>query len=147
MEVVHALWDRSPPGSLVLWAETSKWPAASPGPRARARKHKSRRPRKHPFSLPKADLVELVSRLSRMVDGIPSSGDRSGLVLLPTTGDGVPVPSPGLVVEERTEGPPAGLAPWRVETAHLDPRGSMDLLIGLPVEPPRGVSYGSTVRF
>lgn len=147
MEVVHALWDGSSPVPLVLWAETSKWSAASLGHRALARQHKSRNPRRHPYSLPQADLVELSSGLSRVVDGIPGSEDRSDLVLLPTTGDGVPVPSPELVGAERPEGPPEGLTPWRVETARLEPSGSMDLLLGLPVEPPKGVAYGSTLRF
>jgi len=68
-------------------------------------------------------------------------------VLLPSTGT-TPLPSPQLVLEDGPCGrDDIALSPWDIRTLSLGPASALDFLISLPGTPPRGVAFGSSLRF
>ncbi|MCL0069766.1 DEAD/DEAH box helicase [Dehalococcoidia bacterium] len=140
MIVLHALWDNAAAGKLHLWAESSTPPPGTP----RGRGRESKKPRRHSFALAIDPLREAIGNLSSIGDG---AGPTVLPVLLPSTRRG-PIPSPELIREEGIEDKgKIVLTPWDVDTLPLDPGDALDFLVSLPGEHPRGVAFGSSLRF
>ena len=139
MIVLHALWDTT---DLHLWAESSALATSV----SRGRGRRTRRPRPHPFSLGNDALREALSDLC----GESVTPDRSRAlttVLLPSTRT-APLSSPQLILEDGAEDrDDIALSQWDVRTLALGPAAALDFLIALPITPPRGVTFGSSLRF
>jgi hypothetical protein len=65
-----------------------------------------------------------------------------------------PLPSPELILDEEPGDQKVGAAgqsprllPWEMATLALNPGLALDLLVSLPNRPPRGVAFGSSLRF
>ena len=142
MIVLHAIWDPYS-GALHIWAESSDLPLEAP--KRRGRPPKRPKPRPHPFALDSSSLGEALGGLAG--NSMVASA-RSGMLTLrlPSSSKG-PLPSPQLILEERPDERPTGLAPWQVTTLALDPQATLDLLLDLPQRPPPGAAVGDSLRF
>lgn len=128
MIVLHALWNKEA-GKLHLWAESS----------LEVPQRKQRKELPHPFAL-NHHLLLSVDNLS----DLESASLGSMRILLPSTSRG-PVPSPELLTERNEE--KMTLRWWDVPTVILEPYAALDFLLSLPVHPPSGVRFGSSLQF
>jgi len=155
MQVLHAAWDKN---KLYLWAESSTLPLSAPG--HRGRKPKKSKHRAHPFALAGDELrgvIRSICEQTLLKQTVPKSAklfDQTFLkfetktFLLPSTYKG-PLPSPWLIREEDYSAEKAtGLASWDIGTLTFDePYLAFYFLLGLPEQPPRGIAFGSSLRF
>jgi len=74
------------------------------------------------------------------------SGIETRTFRLPATKKG-PLPSPWLVRDDVVLEQPSGLFPWYTETLTFDPYPALNLLLDLPVHPPHGIAFGSSLQF
>jgi hypothetical protein len=143
MQVLHTTWDKD---RLYLWAESSTLPLSAPGHRGRqpeAKKHKSRA---HPFALARDELSEVIKSILEHLIYEKIEFEKKTF-LLPSTQKG-PLPSPWLIREEDYSAEKAtALAGWEIEALTFDPYLAFDFLLGLPEQPPRGLAFGSSLRF
>lgn len=137
MLVLHALWDTA---RFNLWAESSVLPLTVPS--SRGRQPTKSKPRPHPFSVPDKMLSEELADIF----GQASSGIKTRTFRLPSTKRG-PIPSPWLVRDDIVLEQPSGLFPWYTETLTFDPYAALNLLLDLPVHPPHGIAFGSSLQF
>jgi SNF2 family DNA or RNA helicase len=142
--VLHANWDNLVPGKLHLWAESS----SPTGTTARRRgKQTGEQPfQQHLFALPHDPLREAISELvgSLLSKSVSSSRLR---LSLPSTAT-APQSSPELILEkEPTDLKATGFTLWEVATLTLEPGNALDFLLALPNDAPRGLAYGSSLRF
>lgn len=139
MIVLHGLWEK---GELHLWAESS-----DPAPVAnRGRSRRAKELRHHPFALGDDALLQSLGNLSERAI---TEGAVSALktVLLPSTRT-APLPSPELVMGNGTCGrDEIVLSPWDIRTLALGAASALDFLIALPSTAPRGIAFGSSLRF
>jgi len=144
MIVIHSVWDNIPTGRLHIWAESSELPMEAA--RRRGRPSKKPKPQAHPFTVPARSLIDIMDGLARGVTW-ECAGHGTITIDLPSTNRG-PRHSPDLIVQEPV-GPvrSTGLAPWQIESVSLDPDLALELLLSLPENPPRGIAFGSSVRF
>ena len=142
MIVLHALWDNIASGELHLWAESSTLPADTPKIRGR----QSRKSLRHPFALAIDPLREAVDSLSGSLIG-ESATSAVLPILLPSIRKG-PLPSPGLIREERIEDTDEiTLTPWDIDTLALYPDDALDFMVSLPSQSPHGFAFGSSLCF
>jgi len=78
--------------------------------------------------------------------GQTPSGIETRIFRLPATKKG-PLPSPWLVRKDRVLEEPSGLFPWYIDTLAFDPYAAFNLLLDLPVHPPHGIVFGSSLKF
>jgi SNF2 family DNA or RNA helicase len=135
MLVLHGIWDRS---CFHLWAESSALPAEVKPSRGRASKKKTR---PHPFAVP----IEMLTDEMATIFGMNPSGAEPIICKLPATKRG-PLPSPWLIREDRIDQEPSGLSPWRIDSLAFDPYSALDILLDLPVHPPPGIAFASSLR-
>ncbi|MDF0591835.1 DEAD/DEAH box helicase [Candidatus Methanocrinis natronophilus] len=136
MLVLHGIWDRS---SFHLWAESSALPAAVKPSRGRVSKTK---PRPHPFAVPKDMLTDEMTAIF----GMTPSGAGTIVCRLPATKKG-PLPSPGLIRDDRIDEEPSGLSPWFIDALAFDPLSALHTLLDLPVHPPPGIAFAGSLEF
>ncbi|MGC9515815.1 DEAD/DEAH box helicase, partial [Methanocrinis sp.] len=136
MLVLHAIWDRS---SLRLWAESSALPAAVKPSRGRIPKKK---PRPHPFAVP----IDMLNDEMATIFGMNPTGAEPITCRLPATKKG-PLPSPGLIRDDLIDQEPSGLSPWLIDALAFDPPSALDTLLDLPVHPPPGIVFASSLEF
>ncbi|RZN37192.1 MAG: DEAD/DEAH box helicase [Methanophagales archaeon ANME-1-THS] len=143
MQVLHATWDKD---RLYLWAESSNLPLSAAGHRGRRPEAKKPKSRAHPFALASDELREVIESIFEHVIYETAASEKKTL-LLPSTQKG-PLPSPWLIREEDYSAEKAtGLAGWEIETLAFDPYLAFDFLLGLPEQPPRGLTFGSSLQF
>jgi SNF2 family DNA or RNA helicase len=98
--------------------------------------------------LPEASLIETLENLASST--VIGDGEIASLVLqLPATGAG-PLPSPELILDEARatqEIAEATFSAWIVTSLSLNAGSALDFLLRLPAMAPRGVAYGSSLRF
>jgi hypothetical protein len=137
MLVLHAVWDNA---RFYLWAESSVLPLTIPA--SRGRQAKKPKPKPHPFSVPKEMLRdEMVA-----IFGQTPSGTETRIFRLPGTKRG-PLPSPWLVRDDSGIEQPSGLFPWYIDALAFDPFAAFNLLLDLPVHPPHGIVFASSLKF
>jgi len=136
MLVLHAIWDRS---CFHLWAESSALPAAVKPSRGRISKKK---PRPHPFAVP----IDMLTDEMATIFGMNPTGAEPITCRLPATKKG-PLPSPELIREDRAFEEPFGLSPWLIDALAFDPPSALDTLLDLPVHPPPGIVFASSLEF
>ena len=144
MIVLHANWDNLVPGKLHLWAESSSPTGASV--RRRGKQTEEQQTQQHPFALPHDPLQEAISELvgSLLSKSVGSSRLR---LSLPSTATG-PLSSPELMLEkEPIDLKVTGFKSWEVATLTLEPGNALDFLLALPNDAPRGIAFGSSLRF
>ena len=143
MIVLHAIWDHRTSGQLHLWAESSSLAMATPQRAGKQSIQKNARP--HPFTLPSDALQEVIGELAgSLLSASAATGTLS--LCLPSTAR-TPFSSPELILERETEAKATGLQPWEVQTLVLNPALALDFLLALPAEAPRGIAFGSSLRF
>lgn len=142
MIVLHAIWDRVVSSKLHVWAESSTMPAVAAKRGTRAEEQAQT----HPFTLPYKTLREAVGELAGSL--LAQSAELDALTLrLPSTAKG-PQSSPELIREQEGVGQDiSGFKAWNVETLTLAPGAALDFLLSLPDTAPRGVAFGSSLRF
>jgi SNF2 family DNA or RNA helicase len=138
MLVLHSLWIMD---TFYLWAESSSLPLAA----EKSSLHRTDEPSPpHPFALPG---LELKSHLSKENDFSMASESVETLELrLPSSRKG-PLPSPGLLREDSLPEKATSLRGWTVQALALSPRYALDLLLDLPVSPPKGLAYAPSIPF
>ena len=136
MLVLHGIWDRS---CFHLWAESSALPAAVKPSRGRISKKK---PRPHPFAVPQ----DMLNDEMATIFGMNPTGAEPITCRLPATKKG-PLPSPQLIREDRADEEPSGLSPWLIDALAFDPPSALDTLLDMPVHPPPGIVFASSLRF
>lgn len=144
MQVLHAVWNK---GNIYLWVESSALPLSAPG--HRGRKPKKPKPRAHPFALAGDELKEVVRSICEQTFLKQTFLKfETKTFLLPSTPKG-PLPSPWLIREEDYSAEKATeLMGWDIGTLTFDkPYLAFDFLLGLPEQPPRGIAFGSSLRF
>ncbi len=142
MIVLHAIWDSVVSGKLHLWAESSSMPVS-------VRKQRGKQvgqAQTHPFTLPYKPLREALGELAGSL--LAQSAELDALTLrLPSTAKG-PQSSPELIREQEDVGQDiTGFRAWDVETLTLAPGDTLDFFLSLPDNAPRGVAFGSSLRF
>jgi SNF2 family DNA or RNA helicase len=138
--VIHAIWDHLQSGKLHLWAESSS-PTGSA-----AQRHGKQTERQHPFTLPYEPLKEAISELAGSLL-VKSASSETLSLLLPSTAR-EPLSSPELILEkEPADLKATGFRPWKVVTLTLDPDSALDFLLTVPNYTPRGIAFGSSLRF
>lgn len=142
MIVLHALWDGEDGTRLHIWAETSQQPAKV---RRGGRRASSARTRVHPFALEAEQVREALGELTGSLLAQAAQADVVTLRLPATARE--PQASPELVREEMSEAGASGFARWKVPTLALAARETLDTLLALPVTPPAGIAFGSSLRF
>ncbi|RCV65361.1 Superfamily II DNA or RNA helicase, SNF2 family [Methanophagales archaeon] len=137
--VLHAVWNEE---RISIWAESSTLPLSAP--KTRGRKPKKAKPRAHPFALPRDELREVIRSLSEQT----ALKSETRILLLPSTQKG-PLLSPWLIREEGYSTEKATeLLGWNIETLSFEtPNLAFEFLLGLPEQPPRGIAFGSSLRF
>src|SRR5579863_2378102 len=100
----------------------------------------------HPFALPYKPLREALGELAGSL--LAQSAELDALTLrLPSTAKG-PQSSPELIREqEDVMQDITGFRAWDVETLTLVPGDALDFFLSLPDNAPRGVAFGSSLRF
>lgn len=138
MIVVHACWREQ---WLYLWGEI---PYLRPAPAARGRRPAVPRPRPHPFA---ADIRALHDALS-LLGKAGKRDNASELTLRLPSRKRAPLASPHLPQAGRDDdGAEAELeAPWTVRAMAFAADAALDVLLGLPAEPPPGVVVADTLR-
>ena len=111
-------------------------------PSSRGRQPIKSKPRPHSFSVP----GEMLGEELAAIFGQTPSGIETITVRLPATKRG-PLPSPWLVRDDTLLEQPSGLFPWSIETLTFDPYAALNLLLDLPVHPPHGIAFGSSLQF
>ncbi len=142
MIVLHAIWDSVVSGKLHLWAESSNMPAVV---RKRGGKQ-AEQTQAHPFTLSYKALREALGEIAGSL--LAQSAELDALTLrLPSTAK-EPQSSPELIREQEDVGQDiTGFKLWDVETLTLAPGAALDFLLSLPDNAPRGVAFGSSLRF
>ncbi|MGC1122773.1 MAG: DEAD/DEAH box helicase [Candidatus Methanofastidiosia archaeon] len=132
MIVLHALWNSSA-GCLCVWAESSATIRPGTG------EHSGNM---HPFALERDALVQEVAKF------LPDSrGEIMELEIYLPSNSGRPLPSPQCSLQVPMNEGPIQLLSWKIPAVILDPCSALDFLLHLPVSPPHGVNYGSSLRF
>ena len=146
MIVLHAIWEDLAPGKLHIWAETSSLPKAAPKSTGTIRTRKDPKIQLHPFAL--SNPLLLTATIEDLELPTLKNAESGTLVLrLPSTTKG-PQHSPELILEdENKDTQPTGFRSWKVATVTLTPKSALDFLLALPNDPPRGVAFGSDLRF
>jgi hypothetical protein len=144
MYVLHALWKSEPPGSLLLWGETSEKSSIVKKPKGR--QSKIPKPLPHPFALPGEKLKEIVTEISGSLIGESASFDKLAISL--PSANGLPTPSPQLI-RDQDEPPiaPEALQPWYVPSAVFEPGVTLDFLLSLPNHPAPAIALGASIRY
>ncbi len=140
MIVLHGLWDTA---NLYLWAESSALISENWG-----RNRRINKPQPHPFSLEYKALEEAIDTLGEK----PAASEKRralNVVHLPSTRT-APLPSPELILEDKPgdkEDIDITLRQWVLPSLLAGPDSALDFLSCLPAIPPRGITYGSSLRF
>jgi SNF2 family DNA or RNA helicase len=143
MIVLHAIWDNAGAEKLSIWGESSHRSVTTA---RRGSKQAGEKARPHPFALSHDLLREALGALTGGLL-VKSANDGSLTLRLPATAKG-PLPSPELVLEEAGDARQGiELKRWEVPALLLDASLALDALLALPGNPPRGVTYGSSLRF
>ncbi|MGQ9721246.1 MAG: DEAD/DEAH box helicase [Candidatus Jordarchaeum sp.] len=144
MIVLHAIWYALAPSKLHIWAESSN-PVTS-SPRDKEAQTKRKKTPQHPFTLASNSLMETIGELAgSLIAERTSIGTLT--IPLPSTLK-APLPSPELILgEEHIYEKATKLTPWNINTITLDPSLTLDFLLSLLTHPPRGVAFGSSLRF
>ena len=130
MIVIHAL---GLDDGIYFWAETSS-------PSSRGKKGA------HPFAVSSDELLQLVKKISAVIDETNFSKGSIRL-LLPSTSKS-PLPSPKLLSAgngEKRSG--VKISEWYVPSLMIDIALGAELLVSLPVDPPLGVTYSDSLLF
>ncbi|HVB73386.1 MAG TPA: hypothetical protein VNE38_07485, partial [Ktedonobacteraceae bacterium] len=143
MIVLHAIWDCNTSPELHIWAESSQLPMTVP--RHAGRQSEKQKPRGHPFTLTQDALKETLGALAGNLLVRIASPDNMTLCM-PSSSKG-PLPSPELILEGDIDLSVAAFKPWDISTLALDPAIALDFLLALPGNPPRGLAFGSSLRF
>ncbi len=134
MHVLHSLWDTE---AFYIWAESSDLPLINQGFSA-----SSEGIRAHPFSLPGKELKRKISRAFHL------NGARTkALHLRIPSGKKGPLPSPWLLREDYISQKPAGLIEYAVDALSIESELAANFLLGLPVHPPKSLTYADSMRF
>jgi SNF2 family DNA or RNA helicase len=144
--VLHAIWENAAPGKLHIWAETSSLPKAASRSTGTKKQTKDQNKQRHPFALTHASLMAVIQE---HLGTSPLKGAETGTLALrlPSTAKG-PQHSPELLLEREDEDlRPTEFKSWEVATLTLNPKLALDFLLWLPGDPPRGVAFGSSLRF
>jgi SNF2 family DNA or RNA helicase len=141
--VLHAIWNINESGKLHLWAETAN--LAKSDARRSTKLTETQKPRLHPFTLMRDDLVET---LGGLLGGLPiQDAETDTLTMrLPSTAK-EPFPSPELVLAQPMDSKQAEFRWWYMVTAALHAGNALDFLLALPDRPPMGMAFGSDLRF
>ncbi|MDF0593764.1 DEAD/DEAH box helicase [Methanotrichaceae archaeon M04Ac] len=78
--------------------------------------------------------------------GMKTPGVKTIICSLPSTKKG-PLPSPWLIKEDSADEVLSGLSPWQIDALAFDPRAAFVMLLDLPVHPPPGIVFASSLRF
>ncbi len=142
MIVLHAIWDKTTPGILCLWGESSELATI---PTLQSNEKLSRgRDKTHPFALSQAMLRAMVTRLLHH-GPLPEEKAEPLTLCLPTS-SGRPLPSPGLLLDESLKlTQKKTLRRWHVETCSV--AAVLDFLLEFPLELPQGIIFGDSLRF
>ncbi len=146
MIVLHAIWENAAPGKLHIWAETSSLPKAASRSTGTKKQTKDQNKQRHPFALTHASLM---AAIQEHLGTSPLKNAETGTLALrlPSTAKG-PQHSPELLLEREDEDlRPTEFKSWEVATLTLNPKLALDFLLWLPGDPPRGVAFGSSLRF
>jgi SNF2 family DNA or RNA helicase len=142
MIVLHAFWEIDK--GLHLWAESSEVLSGT----ARGGKN-IRQKDDHPFILSHNSLKKLLVSLSENLDMSTAVAGKLA-VLLPSSDDG-PIPSEECLGTGINDHIGAGhrvkLAAWQIDTFTLNSSSTLEFLIALESRPPRGIGFGSSLRF
>lgn len=130
MSVLHAVW--SVVDTLHVWGERALDGERLPRPRGRA--PADGRPRRHPYALPAAELVEALSDLTGT--DCSAVGVTETTVLLPSAA--APLPSLDLPGASAVTAPVEGIFPWRADALELSGADLLEVLLALPDEAPPG---------
>jgi SNF2 family DNA or RNA helicase len=143
MIVLHAIWDYADSAQLHIWAESSRLPITA---NKRAGKSTTnQKPQKHPFALAQDALRETLGELAGSL--LARNAAPSTLTLsMPSTTKG-PMPSPELILEKEEELQATAFNAWHIPTLTLDANFARDFLLALPDNAPRGMAFGSSLRF
>lgn len=133
MIVLHAIWNLT--GQLHVWAESNK-----------AQRRRPKKRQLHPFALP---LNLLRKELNNLSGELAEPMDSEPLRILIPSASGKPLPSPELIIThtEAFEPVELQLTLWEVPTITVNPYTAFTLLLSLPDHPPRGIAFGSSLRF
>ena len=144
MIVLHAIWDKTTPGILHLWGESSELvttPVFQPDEKSSSRHNKV-----HPFSLSQAMLQDTITHLLRLTPFL--RGRAETLTLCLPTSAGRPLPSPELLLDQSIKlTQKKTLKQWSVETQSVAASAVLDFLLDFPTEPPQGIAFGDSLRF
>lgn len=142
MIVLHAIWDKTTPGTLHLWGESSEpLPALQPDEKPDRKRNKL-----HPFALSQVMLQEATVRLLHH-ELLPREQTEITTLSLPSSA-GRPLPSPGLLLDEDVKSTQKKtLKRWHIETYTVAARAALDFLLELPIEAPQGITFGDSLRF
>ncbi|GAC1385026.1 MAG: hypothetical protein NVSMB33_13870 [Ktedonobacteraceae bacterium] len=148
MIVVHAIWEHLISAQLHIWVETSS-PSTPATKRTGSKQSKQttvQSSQQHPFALAQQPLITAISE--HLKTSFAKNADSSTLTLrLPSTSRG-PQPSPELISDQESEPlPPVDFKPWQISTLALKRELALAFLLALPTDPPRGVAFGSSLRF
>ncbi|NWJ47578.1 MAG: DEAD/DEAH box helicase [Chloroflexi bacterium] len=137
MITLHALWDSIDKGSLLLWGEEAAFFEAA----VKSKKALSL----HPYALTTARLKEALGELCGSL--LVECGEPKIIKLRLPTGGKHPLPSPELRLPNRVEETPQKLGEWQVPALTFTPSSALDLLVGLPDNPPLWLGTGASLIF
>ncbi len=134
------------PGKLHIWVETSSLAKVAPRSTGTTKTKKDPNKQLHPFAL--SNPLLLVATMEDLGLPTPKSTENGTLILrLPSTAQR-PQPSPELILEsDDRDTRPTEFMWWKVATLPLSSKQALDFLLALPNDPPRGVTFGSDLRF
>lgn len=151
MIAIHAIWDKSAPGRLILWAESSELAEAA---FTKAQPKTKNSSSIHPYA---ADQKQLMGAMRKILPEQKTwnMDSENFTVHLPTSpsiqkSKNIPIASKDLVFDSSDcliNANTLFLSPWTVPAITLPPGNAFDALQSLPENPPHSIAFGSSLRF
>lgn len=141
MIILHAFWEMN--SGLIVWGESS---TISPNYKSL---ESAKKPRCHPFALPRDQLHGAVSSLA--ADLLPNDRAHRKVTLFLPSSDNLPVVSNDVISDAPSNIAQSSnvieLKAWRIDAIYIAPDIALEFLSSLPTHEPNGIIFGDSLRF